>query len=168
MAINTINNIVGNNLSIGQVLLIPNRDVDNDNSNSNNDTDSNNSYVVVSGDNLYNIALKEAVSTIEEVTKMLDNKNSDLPTILDKIGDATDGDTSNVFDSLKDLVAGDDDLDIGDIITFSSRDQSYLGLTVTHRIVGKQLLSNGEFVFRTKGDNNVFEDMNRMFKKMGI
>ena len=60
-----LNNIVGNNLSIGQVLLIPNRDVDNDNSNSNNDTDSNNSYVVVSGDNLYNIALKYGVSVVD-------------------------------------------------------------------------------------------------------
>ncbi|MBE6150733.1 MAG: LysM peptidoglycan-binding domain-containing protein [Firmicutes bacterium] len=60
-----LNNIVGNNLSIGQVLLIPNIDVDNDNSNSNNDTDSNNSYVVVSGDNLYNIALKYGVSVVD-------------------------------------------------------------------------------------------------------
>ena len=31
-------------------------------------------------------------------------------------------------------------------------------MTITHRIVGKQLLSNGEFVFRTKGDNNSVED----------
>lgn len=54
---------------------------------------------------------KNAIKSI-----LKDNKDSDLPTILDKIGDATDGDTSNVFDSLKDLVAGDDDLDIGDVI----------------------------------------------------
>ena len=42
---------------------------------------------------------KNAIKSI-----LKDNKDSDLPTILDKIGDATDGDTSNVFDSLKDLV----------------------------------------------------------------
>jgi len=69
------------------------------------------------------IVKKEDLSTntknaIKSILK--DNKNSDLPTILDKIGDATDGDTSNVFDSLKDLVAGDDDLDIGDIIKGAS------------------------------------------------
>lgn len=49
-------------------------------------------------------------------------------------------------------------LDIGDIITFSSADPSYPGLTVTHRIVGKQMSQSGEYIFRTKGDNNNIED----------
>ncbi len=49
-------------------------------------------------------------------------------------------------------------LNIGDIITFSSRDIRYTGLTITHRIVGKQMIQNGSLVYRTKGDNNKSED----------
>ena len=49
-------------------------------------------------------------------------------------------------------------LKVGDVITFSSRDIDYEGLTVTHRIVGKQIVQSGEFVYRTKGDNNNVED----------
>lgn len=49
-------------------------------------------------------------------------------------------------------------LKIGDIITFSSSDPSYAGLTITHRIVGKQMSQSGEYVYRTKGDNNNVED----------
>ena len=49
-------------------------------------------------------------------------------------------------------------LDIGDIITFSSTDPSYAGLTITHRIVGKQESQGGKYIFRTKGDNNNSED----------
>ena len=48
-------------------------------------------------------------------------------------------------------------LKVGDVITFESNDISYDGLTVTHRIVGKQLVQTGEYVYRTKGDNNVKE-----------
>lgn len=50
-------------------------------------------------------------------------------------------------------------LNIGDIITFSSRDIRYSGLTITHRIVGKQTIQNGSLVYRTKGDNNKSEDL---------
>ncbi len=49
-------------------------------------------------------------------------------------------------------------LKIGDIITFSSSDPNYSGLTVTHRIIGKELTDSGRYVFRTKGDNNNAED----------
>ena len=49
-------------------------------------------------------------------------------------------------------------LNIGDIITFSSKDIRYSGLTITHRIVGKQTIQNGSLVYRTKGDNNRSED----------
>ena len=49
-------------------------------------------------------------------------------------------------------------LNIGDIITFSSKDIRYSGLTITHRIVGKQTIQNGSLVYRTKGDNNKSED----------
>ena len=49
-------------------------------------------------------------------------------------------------------------VDIGDIITFSSGDSNYNGLTITHRVVGKQLSSDGYYLYRTKGDNNILED----------
>lgn len=52
----------------------------------------------------------------------------------------------------------DNELKIGDIITFTSSDINHAGLTVTHRIVGKQLSQNGEYIYRTKGDNNFRED----------
>ncbi len=52
----------------------------------------------------------------------------------------------------------DNNLEIGDIITFSSSDPNYTGLTVTHRIVGKQISQTGDYVYRTKGDNNYLED----------
>lgn len=49
-------------------------------------------------------------------------------------------------------------LEVGDIITFSSSDSRYAGLTITHRIVGIEKSDKGELLFRTKGDNNNSED----------
>lgn len=66
--------------------------------------------------------------------------------------------TINVNDAIIVTRTNYDKLDIGDVITFSSEDKNYRGLTITHRIVGKQLLENGETVYRTKGDNNSQED----------
>lgn len=51
----------------------------------------------------------------------------------------------------------DDSVDIGDIITFASSDRRYKGLTITHRVVGKQFV-DGKYIYRTKGDNNILED----------
>lgn len=42
----------------------------------------------------------------------------------------------------------------GDIITFSSSDARYFGYTITHRISDVENDYSGNFVFRTKGDNN--------------
>lgn len=50
------------------------------------------------------------------------------------------------------------DIDVGDIITFSSVDKRIEGLTITHRIVGKQNDDKGNIMFRTRGDNNNFDD----------
>lgn len=66
--------------------------------------------------------------------------------------------TINVSDGIVVKRVNEDSLEIGDIITFSSTDVHYSGLTVTHRIVGKQVSSTGEYIYRTKGDNNIFED----------
>lgn len=58
-----------------------------------------------------------ASNTKNSITSILnDNKKSDLSTILDKIGDATDGDTSSVFDTLKNITSDSDGLDLGDVV----------------------------------------------------
>ena len=50
-----------------------------------------------------------------------------------------------------------EEFNIGDIITFSSRDSLSQGMTITHRIVGTNN-QNGNLAFRTKGDNNPRDD----------
>lgn len=47
-----------------------------------------------------------------------------------------------------------DKYNVGDIITFSSRDVHYEGLAVTHRIVEKHNIGDKSSVYTTKGDNN--------------
>ncbi len=66
--------------------------------------------------------------------------------------------TIMVNDAIVTKRVDDYSLEIGDIITFSSNDNFYKGLTVTHRIIGVQQLSDGSNVYRTKGDNNVLAD----------
>jgi len=66
--------------------------------------------------------------------------------------------TINVGDGIVIKRSSNDELKIGDIITFSSKDIRYSGLTVTHRIVKKQKTKTGDFVYRTKGDHNNMED----------
>lgn len=51
------------------------------------------------------------------------------------------------------------ELEKGDIITFLSSDERFLGLTVTHRIIEKiPDPTTGEYTFRTKGDANNVAD----------
>lgn len=64
----------------------------------------------------------------------------------------------NVNDAVVIFRSNPKNLKKGDIITFSSSDPNYSGLTVTHRIIGKELTDSGRYVFRTKGDNNNAED----------
>lgn len=66
--------------------------------------------------------------------------------------------TINVNDAIVVKRVKNNTLDIGDIITFSSDDIYFKGLTITHRVVGKQLGIDGHYIYRTKGDNNVLED----------
>lgn len=48
-----------------------------------------------------------------------------------------------------------DQYKIGDIITFSSSDEKYKGLAVTHRIVDKKIIDKDvSSIYQTKGDNN--------------
>ncbi len=66
--------------------------------------------------------------------------------------------TINVEDAIIVLRKEPEEFKIRDIITFNSSDPRYSGLTITHRIVGIERMTNGELYFRTKGDNNNVED----------
>lgn len=66
--------------------------------------------------------------------------------------------TININDAIVIKRVKYESLKVGDIITFSSNDPSYSGLTVTHRIVGITKSESGKYVIRTKGDNNNTED----------
>ena len=66
--------------------------------------------------------------------------------------------TINVEDAIVVMRKEPEELKVKDIITFTSSDPRYSGLTITHRIVGIEKMDNGELYFRTKGDNNNVED----------
>ena len=72
--------------------------------------------------------------------------------------------TINVYDSVVDVrVTSDEQLKVGDIITFHSNYIDTDGYTITHRIVKKQLNNNGQYYYITKGDNNESEDRGYIF-----
>ena len=66
--------------------------------------------------------------------------------------------TINVNDAVLVKRSDLEEFNIGDIITFSSVDSAHEGMTITHRIVGKQKDNFGNLAFRTKGDNNFKDD----------
>lgn len=51
-----------------------------------------------------------------------------------------------------------EDVKINDVITFISSWQVTSGMTITHRVVGRKTLDNGEVCLVTRGDNNTIED----------
>lgn len=62
--------------------------------------------------------------------------------------------TINVYDMIINFkVNGPSEVNVGDIITFTSASNVSKGLTVTHRINDMQIV-NGEYQYITKGDNN--------------
>lgn len=67
--------------------------------------------------------------------------------------------TISVNDAVVVKRVSDDDVNVGDIITFSSNTGYYAGYSITHRIVAKLINRSGNFVYRTKGDNNAKADM---------
>lgn len=73
--------------------------------------------------------------------------------------------TINVNDAVIVKRVDDHKIDVGDIITFSPDTGYYAGLSITHRIVGKQITNNGSFVYRTKGDNNEKEDLSLVYDR---
>lgn len=100
-------------------------------------------FVVYFFDRLYN--LKTGVNKVPLFGAYVIVSPSMVPTI--KVNDAI---------IVKRIV--EDDLKKGDIITFSSTDSRYSGLTITHRIVGIQVSQNGTKLYRTKGDANNIDD----------
>ena len=52
----------------------------------------------------------------------------------------------------------EDNLQIGDVCTYLSKNPSYFGIMITHRIVGTNINSKGEKVYIFKGDNNYSAD----------
>lgn len=99
--------------------------------------------LIVIGDTVYNV--KKGNNVVPLIGGYIIITPSMVPTI--KVKDAV-------------LVkrVSDNELTIGDIITFKSTDDRYRGLIITHRIVGTQTITSGNLVYRTKGDNNRIED----------
>lgn len=64
--------------------------------------------------------------------------------------------TIKVLDGI--VVKRVNNFNMGDIITFDSTDIAFKDKTITHRIVGTETLTNGDVLFRTKGDNNLIQD----------
>ena len=58
-----------------------------------------------------------------------------------------------------------DQYKVGDIITFLPEEENYRGMTVTHRIVKKEKISDDESVYTTKGDNNSKIDIGKVSTK---
>lgn len=72
----------------------------------------------------------------------------------------------NVYDGIVDTRVKIDQLEVGDVITFTSTSSASEGAIVTHRIVG--VINNettGEIFYRTKGDNNFSSDSGLVSKK---
>jgi len=51
-----------------------------------------------------------------------------------------------------------DEYKVGDVCTYLSKNPSYFGIMITHRIVGTNINSKGEKVYIFKGDNNYSAD----------
>lgn len=66
--------------------------------------------------------------------------------------------TINVEDAIVIKRMDSEDLKQGDIISYLGTDSYYSGKVITHRIIGIEKSSDGDFLFRTKGDNNNVAD----------
>lgn len=67
--------------------------------------------------------------------------------------------TININDAVVVKRIKNNNLDIGDVITFSSNDYNFSGLTITHRVVEKRLGQDGNYIYKTKGDHNDSSDV---------
>ena len=62
----------------------------------------------------------------------------------------------NVQDAI--VTKRQDDFQIGDVCTYLSKNPSYFGIMITHRIIGTDINENGEKVYIFKGDANYSAD----------
>ena len=67
----------------------------------------------------------------------------------------------NIIIKIKDAVvirrAEEDDIKVGDVVTYRSMDPTYYGILITHRVVEIRN-THGQKIFVTKGDSNITED----------
>ena len=56
------------------------------------------------------------------------------------------------------VVKREDNLQVGDVCTYISKNPSYMGILITHRIIGITKDQNGEPLYIFKGDNNYSAD----------
>ena len=69
----------------------------------------------------------------------------------------------NVLDLVVTVRVNDpESLKVGDVITFTSTDYRYSGVTVTHRINKIEKTTDGKYLFTTKGDANNTTDASRI------
>lgn len=66
--------------------------------------------------------------------------------------------TINVNDGIIVKRVDNEDIEIGDIITFLSSDDRYSGRTITHRVIDKKHIEDDRYLYTTKGDNNIIVD----------
>ena len=66
--------------------------------------------------------------------------------------------TININDAIVIKRVDNDKYKVGDIISFSSSDINYRGLTITHRIINKENITTNNSIYTTKGDNNLVVD----------
>ena len=64
--------------------------------------------------------------------------------------------TIHVQDAI--VIKREDDYKIGDVCTYISKNPSYLGILITHRIIGITKDINGNTLYTFKGDNNYSAD----------
>ena len=67
--------------------------------------------------------------------------------------------TLNIYDVIVNVkIKNQNDIKVGDIITFISTSTSSKGMTITHRVIEISEDENGNKLFKTKGDNNTSPD----------
>lgn len=64
--------------------------------------------------------------------------------------------TIHVQDAI--IVKREDNLKVGDVCTYISKNPSYLGIMITHRIIGVTTSPTGEKLYTFKGDSNFSAD----------